>query len=316
MTRILPRLTVLAALTLAAAAASGCASGAGAGAEVPERYAPAAAPPGTALCAAGALPADPGLPVDPDHEVTTVWGDASLPDPWRGPLAVITERDGDAYYEHDGATPVRVGGHPADVAPIPVFQGVSSASLGHIVTWRTSATRVVEITARDATAAQAVALAEKVGFTAGRPTLAGDALGPRTAVIHAATAPAPPGDTWSVLYSGPEAGGSGLLTVDGVPTTPDDLEILRLYSIASGTTTVAGRPGVRLTRWDPGKGPFTLAWHTADGQTVTVTGLGLSEAQVTAAVASIRRLSAGEWQALVDGVDPGACAAPGSVTTP
>lgn len=296
-----PSAAALLALTALAVSACGSGSGSGGADDGPARYAPATAPAGTALCSALFVESDPdpGGATNPDHETAAVWGDASLPDPWRGPLVVISQRDADAFYSHDDARAVRFGGHRADVAPIPVFQGVSVAALGHIVTWRTGPGRVVEVTVRDATAAEAVRLASAVRFRDGRPRLPVRTLGERTQPIHEEGPPTSLAGTWTLQYVGGAYGDGGLLTVDGRPTTADDLELLRLYALSSEATTVAGGPGVRLTQWDPAKGPFTVAWHTDDGQTVTVTGLGLSEEAVSDAVAGAHELSEDEWRALV-----------------
>ena len=274
--------------------AAGCSAGGG-----PARYAPADVPADVSLCGAFEVTSNADIPQPEGPETTTVWGDTSLPDAWRGPLAIVLEHPGDAFFGHEGARPVTVGGHPADVAPMPLFQGVSSSDWGHVVTWHTTPARVVEVALRDGSADQAVRLAGRLRFVAGHPRLPHDALGAGTRPLHV-TGPEPPdlAGTWHILYGG---SGPRLVTVAGAPTGADDLELTRLYAISSQATEIDGLPGVRFASFDRAKGPFGVTWHTADGQTITVTGGGIPRAGVASIVRSMRRISGDEWSRILAG---------------
>jgi hypothetical protein len=257
------------------------------------RYAAIPTPGGLRLCGAADAVSAAGFP-DPPAETTTVWGDASLKDPWRGPLAVVTQKAGDELYQHEGARPVRVGGHDADVAPMPLFQAVSSADWGHVVTWHTSPTRVVEVARKGASADEAVRLAGRREVDGAPARLPSVALGKETRVIHADDPP-PKRFGWLVQYTT----GKGLIVVAGDPASPDDLELARLYAVESQPATVNGRPGVRLARFDRDRGPFEVAWHTPDGQLVSVAGIGTTQDEVDATLAAVHELTGDEWSALL-----------------
>ena len=98
-------------------------------------------------------------------------GDRALPDAWAGPLVRLSVEVAKELPVHDHARAVTVRGAPAYVAPMPLFQAVSSAQWGHVVTWRDSSGKVIETGERRADADEALRLAGLVTITDGAPEL-------------------------------------------------------------------------------------------------------------------------------------------------
>ena len=196
--------------------------------------------------------------------------------------------------------PVRVRGHRADVAPMPLFQGVSSAKWGHIVTWMSSPGHIVEIALRGGSAEETRRLAERLELPVDGARLPADALGSSTARIHREdSAHPPPGESWTVGYFG---GGTRLLTISGGPATDGAVEYGALTADSTQPLEVGDLRGVSFAAFDDRAfGAILLA---PGGQTVSATGLGMTRQQVAAAVGSLRGLSAEEWAALTAASDP------------
>jgi len=136
-----------------------------------------------------------------------IWGDKALADPWSGHLVGLSAEVAEEVPVHDAARPVTVQGVPGYVAPMPLFQAISSAEWGHVVTWRDPSGRVIEAAVRGADADQALRTAEVVSVGAGAPTLPGDALGSDTARIYDGLPIAPygfgEGPAWTLFYRSP-----------------------------------------------------------------------------------------------------------------
>lgn len=259
------------------------------------RYAPM--PPSSQLRLCDAFDAPEtlaGAKAPQGREVRTIWGDAALADPWRGPIVVVIEKDGDKGYAHAGARPWRIAGRPAAVAPMPLFQGVSSSRWGHIATWHVSPVRVVEVAVRGGTAEETARLAALIRGGGRPPALPADALGAQTEPLHVGNAESEQLG-WVVQYGVAD----GFVTVAGRPFLRDDFELLRLYAVASRPTTVEGTPAVRFSLLDPRRGPFGVAWRTGDNQLVTVLGVGASEEAVDGVVGATRQLTEAEWTDLL-----------------
>ncbi|MGI9023337.1 MAG: hypothetical protein ACR2HV_08930 [Acidimicrobiales bacterium] len=243
-----------------------------------------------------------------DGAVMAIWGDRSLPDPWAGPLVGLSASDvHDELPVHDRAEPVMVQGLAGYVAPMPLFQAVSSEEWGHVVSWRDIAGRVIEAAVRGADAAGALRIADVVTVTSGKAALPTDALGPQTARIYDRTPIAPfgalDGTTWGLFYrSGgfPETAGepARLLTLGGLARTAADLQPLRFSALTTEPTTVRGRPGLLYAAFDESTGPFGVVWEESPGLVAQVVGLGLDRAAVIAAAESLEPVDDQAWQAL------------------
>lgn len=286
----------LLALIIAATLLAGCADDGPAGApDADARWGLVPLPEGVRACGGDDVPAL-AVPSGPDREIVTVWGDGSREDPWRGPLAIVTEMNGDEFFGHEGARAVTVRGRPAQVAPMPLFQGVSSADWGHVVTLRVSPTRVVDVAVRGADAEEARALAERVDLGSGGPRLAADALGPRTTVLHREDpGDAVPEGSWIASYRGR---GDVRISVVGGARRPDERELVSLYAVSAEPVEVDA-PGVEdavlTAAFDAERGPFGVTLLTA-GQAVTVTAFGLGRDEVLDLARAMRPLSDAEWQ--------------------
>jgi hypothetical protein len=235
-----------------------------------------------------------------------VWGDASLSDPWSGPLAIITTHSADPGYQHQYARPTRVNSRPAEVSPMPLFQGIDSAAWGHIVTMRRPSGAIVELALRGSSAKEAVAMASKVDIDRNRPSLPNDALGSTTAVIS--TSPPDSGvwfgiGKWSLGYkqtNGPgDPADPGFLTLDvgGQPARPNALELTALYAVEARKTTVNGQPGLDYAQFDAKKGPYRLGVDDARGtdhQRVRVRGVTRATARRGRVSGADRRCRVGE----------------------
>lgn len=275
------------------------------------RLVPTEVPGGLDLCSAFDLPA---VEPEPDPSTPTIWGDASLDDPWAGPLAGIWTTEADELYGHDDAEDVTVHGVRGSVAPMPLFQAVSSAEWGHIVTWRDPSGRVIEVAARGASPPEAVQIAELVEVGSGAPSLPADALGPETAPIYEGGGISPLGlgstGGWSLQYQ-PEDMASGsedlrLLTVTGSPGVPGDLEALRFWALTTQPIEIQDQDGLEYAAFDAATGPFGIAWQDTPGLIVQVVGLGLDQQAVREVTESLEEIDADEWRGLKqDAVDSG-----------
>lgn len=244
----------------------------------------------------------------------TIWGDRALPDPWAGPLVGLSAEVAKELPVHDHARAVTVRGVPGYVAPMPLFQAVSSVEWGHIVTWRDSSGRVIETAVRRADADEALRVAGLVTITDGAPELPRDVLGSQTARIYDSFSIAPYGGgsdsaAWSLLYrSGEDADGrSRLLTVAGLAGTPEDLQPMRFWALTTESTRIRGRDGLLYAVFDQDTGPFGVIWQEDPGLIVQVVGLGLDRRSVVDAAESLEPVNAAAWQKLQDDANTGDC---------
>ncbi|MEO6121843.1 MAG: hypothetical protein ABIW46_03765, partial [Acidimicrobiales bacterium] len=206
---------------------------------------------------------------------------------------------------HDGAVAVTVHGVSGYVAPMPLFQAVSSKEWGHIVTWRDVSGMLVEVAARGASAADAVGVAELVTVDGnGHPVLPRDALGPDTSPIHegAGIIPYPVGlARWLLQYRPGDIGEAehpGFVMVRGQTVGPGDLEALRFWAVTAQPATVRGHEGLEYTAFDADRGPFGIAWEEAPGFVVQLVGSGIDRDEVRRLAQSLESVEAARWKAV------------------
>jgi hypothetical protein len=279
------------------------------------RLVPTQVPDGLVLCGAFDMPA---VEPETDGSTPTIWGDASLDDPWAGPLVGIWTMEVDELYGHDDAEAITVHGVSGTVAPMPLFQAVSSREWGHIVTWRDSAGLVFEVAARGASPTDAVRIAELVTFGDGAPpSLPADALGPETAPIYEGRGLGAYGSGgtggWMLQYRPrtlENAEGTEdlrLVMITGSPGVPDDLHTLRFWSVTTKPFEVRNQDGLEYAAFDAAEGPFGIAWQEAPGVIVQVLGLGLDEQTVRNLTGSLEETDADEWRKMKQDAIGAAC---------
>lgn len=235
-----------------------------------------------------------------------IWGDASLDDPWAGPLVGIFTRDDDDLAVHDDAEEVTVQGTSGLVAPMPLFQAVSSEEWGHIVTWRDRSGVVLEVAARGASPDEARGIAERVTLAEGlHPMLPTDALGPATAPIHEgvgmAAYPFASTGQWTLSYRPRNLLATDqprLLTISGLPGKAEDLQTLRFWAVTTQPFQVRGHDGLEYAAFDPATGPFGLAWPEAPGLNVQVIGLGFEQESLRDIVEALEDVDTDGWQTM------------------
>jgi len=268
------------------------------------RLVPGGVPAGLNLCAALDTPAVTAPA--PETSTVTIWGDASRDDPWAGPLVGMFVSAGDDVPVHDGAEEVTVQGVVGYVAPMPLFQAVSSGDWGHIVSWHRPSGGVIEVAVRGAPGDDARRVAELVDARGTAPALPSDALGPRTAPIHEGRGIAPflsdSTGGWMLSY---HAGGLGaapgaedvrLLRVSGLRGSAADLQTLRFWALSTRPVDIRGTVGLDYAAFDAEAGPFGIAWHEAAGVIIQVVGLGLDREAVRAVAASLQEADAPRWR--------------------
>ena len=270
-------------------------------------------PPGYRLCSAVA---GRGLPVvtsgQGSRDNWAVWGDASLERPWQGPLALLFEHPDDPDSRHAGATPVRVGDLPAEVAPMPLVEGVSSAEWGHIVTWRPLPGRLFEVAVRGR-AEEARRMAERVVVGPEGPELPRDALGPNTFPLRTSadgtqlTPVLTLAADWVARYGevAPPARGRGReILVFGQASTKRAIELAEFMSLESRPLNVGEWRGISYAPFERGRGLNSVLLER-DGHLLGITGLGITPAQVRAVLDDLTPVGDRAWGGLV--TDPTAC---------
>ena len=288
--------------------ATGCASSEKAPTDTASRhYRVTSAPSGYEPCGAfdeAMIAADGGAAIDTGEPDAVIWSDLSRADPWRGRLAVLTDRRGveSRFYANDGSHPTTVQGHPGNIGPFNAFQGVTVTEWGHSVTWSVSATRVAEVSLRGGTETQTRRLAERAIVTAGGIRLPDGALGSQTGVLFTSEPRTVPKQIlWLNYRRGELAADDGdqlFLTVTSERT--NEFELASLFAVTAEPTTVGGRPGIATADWSRTKGPFAVTWKIAPGQTATLRSFKRSAAEVHAAAESVQPISDGDWKTLVE----------------
>lgn len=238
-----------------------------------------------------------------------IWGDRALPDPWSGPLVGLSADTAEDLPVHDQAQAVTVRGTHGYVAPMSLFQAVSSDEWGHVVTWRDPSGDVIEAAVRHADADEALRIAELVTVTDGAPELPGGVLGSQTTRIYDGTAIAPYGSLfsdatrWSLFYrsAADSDDRSRILTVGGLAGIPADLEPMRFWALTAEPETIRGRAGLVYAAFDEDTGPFGVIWQEAPGLIVQVVGLGLERSSVVEVAESLKPVNAAAWLALQSG---------------
>ena len=241
-------------------------------------------------------------PPAPDAADWAIWGDASAPDPWAATVVWLQTARTDRVPVHDDATPAAVGGRPALVAPAPLFQAVSSAAWGHIVSWRARPGLVAEVAVRRGSPMEALRVAELVRFDGARPSLPDDALGPRTEALFNGIPPSPLGidaqALWWVVY-----GRQQIRVLGHAPVDRDALRALEFWTVHSEPRTIRGQPGILYAAFDADTGPWGVAWMEPDGLLVQVVGFAPQEAVVELA-SSLVDVSPAEWRAAKTAAEP------------
>ncbi len=301
------RATVLIAALLAATALlAGCSDETTSGAPEDLAYhAPASVPDGLRLCGAYDLPL-PGLPEAPPQERMSVWGDAERADPWSGRVAVVYRRPADEFWGREDARPARVRGRRAEVAPMPLFQGVSSAAWGHIATWRRPSGEIIELALRGGSPAATVAVANQLDVTDGAVTLPLAALGRRTERLYESPAAQDAPRGWQLVYSSagaaPPGGPETIITISGLPADPDVARLSALFAVRSEATSVGGVPAVGTVSLDAERGPYGLIWTTG-GTTINVGGVPGRRDGIEAIAASLRPVDREEWRRVAESAE-------------
>jgi len=232
----------------------------------------------------------------PDAGQWALWGDASAPNPWSETVVSLTTAQSDRVPVHDDAVPAEVRGRSALVAPAPLFQAVSSAAWGHVVSWQERPGLVAEVALRRGSPAETLRVADQVRFDGDRPYLPEDALGPRTQLLFEGAAPSPlalgVGGLWSASYGTAEQriGVVGHAPVDG------GLHALEYWTVHSEPLTIRGHRAILYAAFDADRGPWGVAWTEPDGLIVQVFGFAPREAVVEVA-SSLADVSPAQWRA-------------------
>lgn len=276
------------------------------------RLVPAQAPDGLPLCLA--LDRPPSESPTPT-KVPTIWGDGGLADPWTGPLVGIRVLPDDDLPVHDDAVEVTVQGVDGYVAPMPLFQAVSSEAWGHIVTWRDASGMVLEVAFRGATPAEVLRVAELVSVNEGSaPSLPPDSLAPVTEVIYQGVGVVPyplsANGEWSLSYRPKDLVGAEdprLLTVSGLPGEPQDLQMLRFWAVTTQPLEVRGHEGWEYAAFDAASGPFGAAWQESPGLIVQVSGFGFDPGAIREIIGSLEEVDGDGWKATKDDAANAGC---------
>ena len=231
----------------------------------------------------------------------SVWADTSRSEPWSGPIAVVYERPADRDWGHYGAEAVTVRGKPAEVAPMPLVQGVSASAWGHIVTWRPTPKRILELALRGGTRAETIRMAQLVTMGPGGARLPGSALGPKTAPVDRRLIESFQQSGWLLdfRFGRIDDARARVLTIVGGPSSPNKIKLAALFSLSSHATTIHGAQGISYTAWDPKTGPFGVTWESGDHQVITVLALGGSADDARSVAESLQSVGDSEWVALV-----------------
>lgn len=223
------------------------------------------------------------------------WGDASRSDPWSGTVVSLTTLRGDRVPVHDDAVPTRVRDRPALVAPAPLFQAISSAAWGHVVSWQERPGLVAEVALRNGSPDDVVRMAERVRFEGDRPVLPADALGARTETLFDGVSSLQPlglfGGEWSAVYGA----GEGLFQVIGHRPAPAAVRVLQYWSVHSEPVTINGHSALLYAAFDPEDGPWGAIWED-DGLTVQVVGFAGRD-EVLRFAGSLDDVSPAAWRA-------------------
>ncbi len=254
------------------------------------RYLPANQPDGLVLCTAIDLPRPPASAVEGAATIR-LWGDRSRRDPWSGRLAATWVRDGADLPVHDDARPVSVHGTDGKVAPMPLFQAISSARWGHVVSWRDPATgKVIELAAKGTTAEEAVRLAEAVTIGEGGARLPRHTLGSRTEVLLEGPGAMPMGieaathGGWTASWRPADLLGSAdrrMVRVEGFLGTAGDVQALRFWAVSATASRAKGQPAVAFDAFGGGDANG-IAWIDPGGAVLVVRGMGLTGEEVQA----------------------------------
>ena len=299
-----PRFSAVLALVVAVlVACGGGGGGAGGGSVVTgavdeRRLVPEEVPAVLQLCSVSDEPED--FPVEGGTHAA-VWGDASLDDPWAGPLVMLSTSQADRLPVHDGAEAVGIRGGEGYVAPAALFQAVSSAEYGHVATWFEQPGLVAEALVRGGSGDDARRLAEAVVFDGETPTLPVDHLGADTRALSTGPFPHPLAvdqlSSWRSYWLNLDAGRS--LTVRGLLDVPDALDLLRFLAVSSEAVTVDGRSAMVYSAFGVDTGPWGVAWAEPDGLVVQVSGLGFGRDEIVDIAASVTDVGPDRWQELM-----------------
>jgi hypothetical protein len=248
----------------------------------------------TAELAGTLLPPSPRP--DPEAGQLSLWGDASAANPWSERVVSLTTAHSDRVPVHDDAVPAKVRGRSALVAPAPLFQAVSSAAWGHVVSWQERPGLVAEVAVRRGSPAETVQVADQLRFDGHRPYLPRDALGPRTQLLFEGTAPSPlalgAGGLWSASYGT----GEQRIGVMGHPPVDGGLHALEYWTVHSEPLIIRGHRAILYAAFDADRGPWGVAWTEPDGLIMQVFGFAPREA-VVEVTSSLVDVSPAQWRA-------------------
>jgi len=242
---------------------------------------------------------------EPDPVDIAFWGDASLSDPWLGPVALVTTQNRDSLPAHDDSERVTIGSKPGWVAPMPLFQAVSNADWGHVATWNLSDGRVAEIAVKGMTAREVVAVAAGAIEHEGKVLLGNNSLGAQPQLLVAGEVPTPTAfdrlSVWQVSLqtgadiTGEDFGDGGVITIRGLPTQDGFMEALDYLSVASSRVTIGDRDALQYAMFDATDGPWGLAWED-DGLFVQVVGIGTPLETVREVAESLADVDVDGWR--------------------
>lgn len=261
-----------------------------------------ALPAGMEICGAASVPLDPSDLA----EGITIYGDATVEDPYDAPMVAVAWAEGSGGFGGDGEqTPVEVRGGEGTIAPITVFQQTVPEGMGQVVTWTEGDGPAMGVYGRwwvEGQRDELVAIADAVEVVDGRYVVPPETLPPGLTELHSGSlAPlqllGPSGSEGGYLASLQGSDGDSV-SVFGFLSTPEEFEAMRFLTLDVGPTTIDGRSALSGHAWSEDH-PAIVAMRSDDGSTVRFTGLGSDLAEIEELAASARPLDPEEWGQVV-----------------
>lgn len=242
-----------------------------------------------------------------------VYGDATLDDPYVGPLygVALFEAQSVDELELGPTTDVAVGD---GVGELGGADGVQVATLpadaGRTLTFAPAEGKVAQLLVRNDDAVDLVALAEAVVVRGDVATISPDALPDGFADL---------GDLYqlegraqfrfSLDHQATDAAGAidDQLTLLGSTGDEASMEAFRFRVPESRRVDVAGAPGVTADLGVDGGGPWVVSWIPEDGLILRVFSFRIEPPELIDVAAGARRVAGDEWHALQDDFDPSRC---------
>jgi hypothetical protein len=242
-----------------------------------------------------------------------VYADASLADPYDGPLigvASFRALDLDALPLGD-FTEVQVGAAPGRIGPISGFQLAQLPDdAGRVITWQ-EGERVIQVGGRgDVDDDTLLAAANGVRLDGRNAVIDLDALpGGFEDLGDVYTVESPEGFRFSVDYQRPEGDGVSIadqVTLLGSFGDEVAMEAFRFRAASSQRIDVNGRPGISADVSPDGKGPFLVTWLAQDNLVLRLFSFALEPEALVDVARSAELVTDDVWATLIDApVDDG-----------